>query len=130
MGYRASAQHTVSIGQITDGILKRLVVGQNKAAEKLLADASVLAPMDDAGTLVASGHVDPATDADEGSDVIFDTPYAARWHEDGALVDSLGRHYSGGSNFQNGRQSHYLTQPAEQNKAEYVDIIRQEGNGG
>lgn len=129
-GYRASVQQTISIGQAADGILQRLVVGQNKGAEFLLAKASLEAPMDDSGTLVASGQVDPATDADESADVIFDTPYAARWHEDQPLVDSLGRKYSGNSNFQNGRKSRYLAGPAEQFKDEIVDIIRKEGRGG
>jgi len=129
-GYRASVQQTLSIGQVADGILTRLVVGQNQAAEFLLAKASLQAPMDDEGTLVASGQVEPATDADESADVTFDTPYAARWHEDQPLVDSLGRRYSGNSNFQNGRKSHYLSEPAEQNKDEIVGIIRKAGNGG
>jgi hypothetical protein len=130
MGYRGRAQHTVSIGEVTDGILMRLVDGQNKAAEFLLAKASAEAPMDDEGTLVASGHVDPATDVDDAAEVVFDTPYAARWHEDQPLVDSLGRKYNGDSNFQNGRKSHYLSDPAQQNRDEIVGIIRRAGNGG
>ncbi len=130
MGYRARVQQTVSIGDVANGILIRLVAGQNKAAERLLALSSVQAPMDDVGTLVDSGAVEPATDADEASSVVYDTPYAARWHEDQPLVDSLGRKYSGGSNFQNGRKSHYLSEPAEQHKDELVQIIREAGNGG
>jgi hypothetical protein len=129
MGYSARAQHTVSIGEVTGGILQRLVVGQNMAGERLLALSAEKVPLDES-TLLQSGHVDPATDADEATEVIYDAPYAARWHEDAELTDSLGRHYSGGSNFQNGRESHYLTGPAEEHRDELVAIIRKQGNGG
>lgn len=129
MGYRARVQQTVSIGEVTDGILTRLVDGQNQAAERLLALSSALVPLRDSN-LLQSGHVDPATDADESADVVYDAPYAARWHEDQPLVDSLGRKYQGNSTFQNGRQSHYLSEPAEQHKDELVQIIRKAGNGG
>ncbi|WP_440708822.1 hypothetical protein [Herbiconiux sp. YIM B11900] len=129
MGYRARVQQTVSIGQVADDILVRLVVGQNKAAERLLALSSAKVPFQD-GDLSNSGHVDPATDADESADVVYDDVKAARWHEDQPLIDSLGRKYKGNSNFQNGRSSHYLSEPAEQNKDELVGIIRKEGRGG
>lgn len=129
MGYRASAQHTVSIGEVADGLLKRVVVGQNKAAERLLALSAAEVPLGDTGELLASGHVDPATDTDEAADVVYDDVKAARWHEDGPLVDSLGRRYPGNSNFRNGRKSHYLSDPAQQNKDELVNIIRKEAGG-
>lgn len=130
MGIRASVSITRSFPEITDGILARVVTGQNKAAERLLTLASAEAPMDDVGTLVASGQVNPATVADEDAEVIFDTPYAARWHEDQALVDSLGRKYSAGANFQNGRKSKYVEDPALQNKAELGQMIANEARNG
>ncbi|CAN5424804.1 hypothetical protein BH09ACT9_BH09ACT9_00700 [soil metagenome] len=130
MGYSAKVQKTLSMGQVVDGALIRLVEGQNTAAEFLLGLAAERAPMDDNGALVASGQVVKATDSDESADVVFDTAYAARWHEDQPLVDSLGRHYDGDSNFQNGRQSHYVTEPAEQNKQKIVDIIRKKATSG
>ncbi|WP_147305446.1 hypothetical protein [Subtercola boreus] len=123
-------QQTLSIGDVANGVLVGLVRGQNKAAEYLLALSSVKVPMDDEGTLLASGTVNPATKEDEAAEVIYDTPYAARWHEDQPLVDSLGRRYAGNSNFQNGRSSHYLSEPAEQNAKAIVDIIRKEAKGG
>lgn len=129
MGIRVDVQSTLKLGEVTDGILIRLVGGQNKAAERLLALASARAPLDD-GTLVASGQVNPATDAEEDAEVIFDTPYAARWHEDGPLVDNLGRRYAGNSNFQNGRSSKYLEGPARENRDELRDIIETEARRG
>lgn len=130
MGIRASVSITRGITEITDGILARVVTGQNKAGERLLALSSAEAPMDDAGTLVASGQVNPSGLAGEDTEIIFDTPYAARWHEDQALVDSLGRQYPGGSNFQNGRKSKYVEDPALQNKAELGKIIANEAKNG
>jgi len=125
-----SIQATIKMTQGMDGaiaeILLGAVKGQNLAAERLLALASAEAPLDSngGGTLVASGTVVPAEVVGDDSMVVFDTSYAARWHEDGELVDNLGRHYTGNSNFQNGRKSHYLIDPALQNKAELVAIVK------
>lgn len=128
MGIRIDVSLARSFPRITDGILAGVVRGQNLAAERLLALAAAEAPMDDDGTLVASMQVVAAETPGDDAEVVADTPYAARWHEDKALVDSLGRRYPGGSNFQNGRKSHYLTDPALQNKAELGKIIATEAN--
>lgn len=130
MGISSTVSMARQFPEITDAILGRIVSGQNKAAERLLALASAEAPMDDDGTLVASGQVVPSTLAGEDAIVTFDTPYAARWHEDQALVDSLGRRYPGGSDFQNGRKSKYLEDPALKNKAELGKIIVNEAKNG
>ncbi|MDY7542602.1 MULTISPECIES: hypothetical protein [unclassified Cryobacterium] len=132
----AGIQVTVDIITNLDGAIASLLLGavkgQNVAAERLLALASAEAPLDSngGGTLVASGTTVPATVLGDDTLVVFDTPYAARWHEDGELVDNLGRHYSGGSNFQNGRKSHYLSDPALQNKAELGEIVGAEAGRG
>ncbi|SFN66167.1 hypothetical protein [Mycetocola miduiensis] len=116
MGVRVQVDLVSNFPQIYNEAMVHIVNGENRAAERLLALSSTRAPMDDDGTLVASGQVELATDATEGAGVVYDTAYAARWHADQALVDSLGRRYSGGSNFQNGRQSHYVEEPAMENK--------------
>lgn len=104
--------------------------GVNLGAEFLLGLAKERVPFRD-GDLSASGTVQRADDADGiEADVVFDAPYAARWHEDGALVDSLGRHYQGDSNFQNGRESHYVENPARENRRQIAAIIRKEAKAG
>ena len=118
-------------GMIADMLL-RAVKGQNLAGERLLALSAAEAPLDSGGggTLVASGTVVPARELGDETLVVYDTPYAARWHEDGELVDNLGRHYKGNSNFQNGRKSHYLSDPALQNADELRKIAETEVNRG
>lgn len=123
MGFRYEIDLVSAFPEIVDVAMVHIVAGENRAAERLLALSVPRAPMDDDGTLVASGQVVLATDAEEGAGVVFDAPYAARWHADQALVDSLGRSYAGGSNFQNGRQSHYVEEPAMENKDELGAII-------
>ena len=124
-----SMRATINIARGMDGaiteILLGAVKGQNLAAERLLALSADEAPLDSngGGTLIASGTVVPAAAVGDDSLVTYDTPYAARWHEDQELVDNLGRHYTGDSNFQNGRKSHYLVDPARENKAELIAIV-------
>lgn len=130
MGVRISVSMSSSFPRITDGILAGVVKGQNLAGERLLALSSAEAPMDDDGTLVAAGQMVAAEVPGDDAEVAFDTPYAARWHEDQPLVDSLGRRYSGNSNFQNGRKSKYLEDPALQNKDELSQIIATEAGRG
>lgn len=114
------------IGQILQGASR----GVNLGAEYLLALAKERAPLRDAD-LVGSGTVQRADDAiDIEADVVFDTPYAARWHEDAPLVDSLGRHYKGESDFGNGRQSHYVENPARENRRQIAAIVRKEAKAG
>lgn len=123
MGVRIEVDMVSKWPQIVNAAMTHIVGGENKASERLLALSAARAPMDDDGTLVASGQAIHATDAEEGAAVVYDTPYAARWHADQALVDSLGRRYAGGSNFQNGRQSHYIEGPAMENRDELGAII-------
>lgn len=117
MGVRAQVTMVNNFGSITDEIRARLVSGENKAAERLLALSVERAPLD-IGTLIGSGTVERATDPEEGATVVFDTPYAARLHEHPEY------------NFQGGRQGKYVENPALQNKGELGDIIRKEVRGG
>ena len=129
---RAAVTFTSNLDGMIADMLLRAVKGQNLAAERLLALSSTEAPLDSGGggTLVASGTVVPAQKLGDETLVVYDTPYAARWHEDGELVDNLGRYYKGNSNFQNGRKSHYLSDPALQNADELRKIAETEVNRG
>jgi hypothetical protein len=106
-----------NVDRSTGEILEGLVRGETLAAERLLTLSAAVAPFD-IGTLVGSGQVEPATDAEEGSAVVYDTPYAARLHEHPEF------------NFQGGRQGKYVEEPAVQNRKELGDIIRKEARGG
>ena len=123
----AQLRAQVGINMGMDGavaaILLGAVKGQNLAGERLLALSSAEVPLADS-TLTDSGKVEPAADIGDDTLVVYSAPYAARWHEDQALVDNLGRRYSGGSTFQGGRKSHYLSDPALQNKAELRQIVK------
>ncbi|MDR6867529.1 hypothetical protein J2Y69_002133 [Microbacterium resistens] len=117
MGVRAVVTMKNNFGAITPEIERRLVDGENKAAERLLALSVERAPLD-IGTLIGSGTIERATNAEEGAAVVFDTPYAARLHEHPEY------------NFQGGRQGKYVEDPAVENKGELGDIIRKEVRGG
>ena len=117
MGVRAVVTMTNNFGPITDEIEQRLVAGETKAAERLLALSAAVAPLD-IGTLIGSGTVEPATDSETGAAVVYDTPYAARLHEHPEY------------NFQGGRQGKYVEGPAMENKGELGEIIRREVRGG
>jgi hypothetical protein len=129
---RAAVTVTNNLDGTVASILLGAVKGQNLATERLLALSSVEAPLDSGGggTLVASGDTVPAKALGDESLVTYSAPYSARWHEDGELVDNLGRHYKGNSNFQNGRKSHYLSDPALQNADELRKIAETEVNRG
>src|SRR4051812_18104725 len=99
MGVRATVSMTNNVNRSADDITRGLVDGVNLAAERLLALASQVAPLD-IGTLVGSGTVERATTPEEGAAVVFDTPYAARLHEHPEYT------------FQNGRQGKYVEEPA------------------
>ncbi|WP_213816183.1 hypothetical protein [Glaciihabitans sp. dw_435] len=128
-GIQSNVTVTGDFGGVIAQILAGAVRGQNKAAERLLALSAAEVPLD-VGTLESSGSVVPAGSIGDDSLVTYDTPYAARLHEDAAFVDSLGRRYPGGSNFQGGRKSHYLSDPALQNKDELLAIIAAEAGRG
>lgn len=130
MSYRIDVSTTSHGDNIIAEVLAGAGTGANLAAEYLLGLAKAEAPYRDAD-LVNSGSVERAEDAIEiEADVVFDVPYAARWHEDGPLVDSLGRHYSGDSDFQNGRKSHYVEDPARENRRQIAGIIRKAAKAG
>lgn len=113
MGVRIEVTMSNRLAQFSEGLQQRLMVGENLAAERLLALSTERAPLD-IGTLIGSGTVEPATTPEEGAAVIFDTPYAARLHEHPEY------------NFQNGRQGKYVEEPALQNRKELGDIIRKQ----
>ena len=129
---RAAVTFTNNLDGMSANILLGAIKGQNLAGERLLALSAAEAPLDSGGggTLIASGTVVPAAALGDETLVTYDTPYAARWHEDGELVDNLGRHYTGNSNFQNGRKSHYLSDPALQNAEELRKIVGTEAKRG
>ena len=126
---RAQVGINMSMDGAVAAILLGAVKGQNRAAEELLALATTEVPLADS-TLSDSGKVEPAVDIGDDSLVIFSAPYAARWHEDQALVDNLGRRYKGNSNFFGGRKSHYLSDPALQNKAALRLIVKNAATNG
>jgi hypothetical protein len=97
-------------------ILARVAVGQTLAAHRLQALSNAEAPLD-IGTLIESSTVIPATDPEEGSAVVYDTPYAARLHEHPEYE------------FQNGRKGKYLEDPAVENRSELGAIIAKEARG-
>jgi hypothetical protein len=125
---RSDVMIELDFGGVVASILAGVVKGQNLASERLATLSAAEAPLDSngGGGLVASIQATHAEKPGDDALVTADTPYATRWHEDKALVDSLGRKYSGDSNFQNGRKSHYLADPALQNKDELRDIIATE----
>lgn len=130
MSYRVDVTTQSHGAEVLEQILTGAATGVNLAAEYLLGLAKERAPFRD-GDLIASGSVEAAEDASGiEADVVFDAPYAARWHEDGALIDSLGRHYKGGSNFANGRESHYVENPARENRRQIAAIIRKAAKAG
>ncbi|MCI2959549.1 hypothetical protein MN032_17835 [Agromyces atrinae] len=116
MGVRVTVQFTARHG-IAAEILAGIVRGENLAAERLLALSAERAPLD-VGTLVGSGTVEVATDAEQGSQVVYDTPYAARLHEHPEY------------RFQQGRQGKYVEGPAVENRAELRAIIAKEAMNG
>ncbi|UAJ80153.1 hypothetical protein IT072_03650 [Leifsonia sp. ZF2019] len=130
MSYRVDVTTQQHGAEVIEQILTGAATGVNLGAEFLLGLAKARAPFRD-GDLVSSGTVQRADDAiDIEADVVFDAPYAARWHEDGPLIDSLGRHYEGSSNFQNGRESHYVENPARENRRQIGAIVRKAAKAG
>ncbi|MFA5608310.1 MAG: hypothetical protein WDA07_14225 [Leucobacter sp.] len=81
----------------------------NHGAELLRGDSVPLAPID-RGPLRASAQVTPASDGNLTAYVSYDTPYAARQHEE---LDW--RHDEG--------QAKYLEAPLNENAAKYQEAI-------
>ena len=126
---RAAVIVTSDLDGVIASILLGAVKGQNLAGERLLALSSAEVPLADS-TLTDSGKVEPAADIGDDTLVVYSAPYAARWHEDQALVDNLGRRYKGNSNFFGGRKSHYLSDPALQNAEVLRKIVASEAARG
>jgi len=83
--------------------------GLTAALEHLLEESRRIVPIDE-GTLSRSGKVSVTADGTEGA-VSYDTPYAAKQHEDMTL------------NHPNGRQAKYLEQPAHAEKATMTGLV-------
>jgi len=109
MGVTATVNLTINFPTDAD-LDRRIMDGENLAAERLLALSAAEVPFD-LGTLSESGTVEPATSPDGGAAVVYDTPYAKRHHEHPEY------------NFQNGRKGKYLEDPAMEHKDELGAII-------
>ncbi|MBG9885533.1 hypothetical protein ABE10_02800 [Bacillus toyonensis] len=96
---------------------RRIMDGENLAAERLLALSAAQVPHD-VGTLEESGTVERAKTPEGGAAVVYDTPYAARLHEHPEY------------NFQGGRKGKYVEDPALTNKAELGEIIAKKVRDG
>lgn len=118
MGVRIDLQMTNRLGNIADEILPRIVRGENLAAERLLALSLPRTPLND-GPLRGSGTVEPAGSPEDGAQVVFDTPYAARLHEHPEYQ------------FQEpGTGGKWLEETALEHRKELGDIIRKEATDG
>jgi len=106
---------TSNIHEALADATKRLLRGEDKAAERLLALAIPVTPLGDTGHLRGSGDVVRATDPEEGSAVTFSQPQAARLHEHPEY--SFTEPGTGGK---------YLERSALSNKAELGAIIGKE----
>ena len=116
MGVTATVNLTINFPSTGD-LDRRLMDGENLAAERLLALSSEQVPFD-IGTLSGSGTVKPATTPEGGAAVVYDTPYAARLHEHPEY------------NFQGGRKGKYLEDPAMENRDELAAIIAKKVSDG
>lgn len=121
MGVRATVTMTNNFGVVTEEIERRLVVGENKAAERGVALAVDLSPMQ-IGDLRRAHHVERATDSQEGAAVVVDAPQAARLHEHPEYDFSTDENPKA--------QGKWVENAMLENKAELGDIIRTEVRGG
>lgn len=121
MAVRGNVSMTNNFGAVTDEILRRVVAGENKAAERGVALAVNLSPWDQ-GTLAGAHSVDPATDPIEGAKVVVDAPQAARLHEH--------PEYNFATDANPNAQGKWVETAMLENKDELGDIIRKEVRGG
>lgn len=121
MGVRATVTMTNNFGAVTEEIERRLVAGENKAAERGMALAVDRSPWDQ-GTLAGAHTVEPATDSREGAAIIVDTPYATRLHEH--------PEYDFSTDANPNAEGKWVENAMIENKAELGDIIRTEVRGG
>lgn len=83
-----------------------------KAAEKILEESNRIVPLDE-GTLQRSGEVDIDVVGGEAT-ISYDTPYAARQHEDVTL------------NHPNGREAKYLEKAMRANEGMHQKLYADE----
>lgn len=121
MGVRIQVTSTNNIDGAIEDIRAGIVRGETKAAERLLALSVDKAPAENLH-LIGSGQVEPATDPEEGAAVIFDTPYAAKLHENPQFNFS--------TKVNPNAQGKYVEDPAVEHRKELGDIIRQEARRG
>jgi hypothetical protein len=120
VGVRVEVEYESNFGSLADDIGRRLVEGENLAAERLQTLAVDLSPWD-IGTLADSAAVENATTPEEGSAVTFDTPYAARLHEH--------PEYNFSTDANPNAQGKYLESAAVENKDELGAIIGKQVTG-
>ena len=120
MAIKATVSMTNNIGRAGDQVISDLVDGLNLGAERGMALALDRVPMDQ-GTLSEAHTVLRATDPEEGSAIVADTPYAARLHEHPEYD------FSTKSNPQ--AQGKWVENAVIDGKAEIGDIIRKRVRG-
>ncbi|MCT1395670.1 hypothetical protein M4D51_08015 [Microbacterium sp. p3-SID338] len=121
MAVRGNVSMTNNFGAITSDIMRRLVQGENKAAERGVALSVNLSPWD-TGALAGAHHAEPAASAEEGAQVVVDAPQAARLHEH--------PEYDFQTDSNPNAQGKWVETAMLENKAELGDIIRKEVRGG
>ncbi|MGF6823996.1 hypothetical protein M2317_002921 [Microbacterium sp. ZKA21] len=117
MGVRASVQFTSRLGEVTAEVLAAAQHGVNLAAEELLKQAVLRAPMNQ-GDLRNSGGVSMSLAARGGepeADVVFNVPYAARLHEH--------PEYDFATDANPNAQGKYLENAALENKDQLGEVI-------
>lgn len=121
MAVRGNVSMTNNFGAITEQILDRLIVGENKAAERGVALSRELSPMQ-LGDLRGAHQVEPATDPVEGAQVVVDAPQARRLHEH--------PEYDFSTDANPNAQGKWVETAMLENKGELGAIIAKEVRGG
>lgn len=108
----------LNIPELGDAIVEIAVKGQKKLAEEILADSQKKVPVD-TGTLQRSGTVQTK---DNITTISYNTPYAAKQHEDTTLdhSESLRKHEQG--------EAKYLERPFNEKSSKLEEYIRKEVN--
>ena len=101
-------------GEITPRMRHAVPVATAAGAEFLLGRALEQVPVESAA-LAESGHTQPAQSGD-GTDVVFDSVYAAVQHE-------VPMNHTPGANGEPAGKDHYLSDPATENRNEIYGIM-------
>jgi hypothetical protein len=117
VGVRVEVQMTIRTRGLSDRVQAALVRGETLAAERGMALAVDLSPMD-IGTLIGAHQVVPAETPEEGAAVVVDTPYAARLHEH--------PEYNFATDANPNAQGKWVETAMVENRKELGDIIRKE----